>query len=190
LTPFLSGCVWLAVGAGVAAVSAARQERTIGNAINDTQIKSQIVARLQNTSADMFLNVSVTSVEGRVLLTGRVVKPDTRLSASRVAWSVEGVRRVDNEIEVTDQAGWLDRPQDIYIRTRVAAILLGDKSIKDVNYTVDCVNQVVYLTGVGQDQAEVNRAIAQAKSVAGVKRVESFVVLKDDPSRYGFAPRQ
>ena len=45
---------------------------------------------------------------------------------------------------------------------------------------------MVYLTGVGQDQAEVDRVVAHARNLSGVKRVENYVVLKDDPGRYGF----
>lgn len=186
IAPVLSGCVLLAAPAVVAGVSAARQERTVGNAVDDVRIRNTIQARLANENPSTFVNVSTTSIEGRVLLTGRVANPQTRLDATRVAWTVEGVRKVDNDIEVTDQAGWLDRPKDIWIRTQVATSLLADKYIKDVNYTVDTVNGVVYLTGVGQDQAEVDRAIQIAKTVDGVKRVENYVVLKTDPVRYGY----
>jgi len=35
------------------------------------------------------------------------------------------------------------------MRTRLAAVLLADESIKDVNYTTDVVHGVVYLMGGG-----------------------------------------
>lgn len=189
LAPALSGCVWVAATGLIAGISAARQERSVGAAVDDVRIKGAITAKLGQESAANFLNVGCTVVEGRVLLTGRVEKPETRLSATRIAWSVEGVRKVDNDIQVTDQTGWLNRPKDLYIRTEIAADILADKSIKDVNYTIDVVNGVVYLTGIGQNQAEVDRVIAHAKRFDGVKRVENYVVLKDDPSRlYGAPP--
>ena len=184
----LSGCAVVAVGGLVAGVSAARQERSVGTALDDIGVKTAVVTGLEHEQGGAFLNVSVTVVEGRVLMTGRVSSPETRLNATRLAWSVQGVRKVDNEIEVTDQTGWRDRPKDIYIRTEIAADILTDRSIHDVNYTIDVVNGVVYLTGVGQDQAEVDRVIAHAMRFTGVKRVENFVVLKDDPSRFFGAP--
>ncbi len=101
VSPTLSSCVWVAASGVVAGVSAARQERTIGNAIDDVRIKATLDARLAKQSAGLFLNVSTTVVEGRVLMAGRVDAPETRLDATRVAWSVEGVRKVDNDIEVT-----------------------------------------------------------------------------------------
>lgn len=183
--PFLSGCVWLGATGVVAGVSAARQERTIGNAVDDIRIKATLDQHLAQELAGLYLRVSTTVIEGRVLLAGRVDSPETRLAATRVAWGVEGVRKVDNDIEVSDLSGWLDGPADLIMRTQLAAILLADKSIKDVNYTTDVVHGVVYLMGVGQDKGEVDRVVAHAQKLNGVKRVENYVVLKNDPVRTG-----
>jgi len=187
LIPLLSGCVWIAATGVVAGVSAARQERTIGNAVDDARIKTTLDARLAGESPGLYLRVTTTVVEGRVLLAGRVGKPENRLDATRVAWSVEGVRKVDNDIEVSDFSGWLDGPADLLMQAQLASILLADKSIKDVNYTTDVVHGVVYLMGVAQNKAEVDRVVAHAEKLNGVKRVENYVVLKDDPIRYGFS---
>src|SRR5262249_52424594 len=86
LIPLLSGCVWVAATGAVAGVSAARQERTIGNAISDTAIKATLDTHLAREAPGVFVRVSTTVVEGRVLLAGRVDKPETRLEATRVAW--------------------------------------------------------------------------------------------------------
>jgi hypothetical protein len=40
--------------------------------------------------------------------------------------------------------------------------------------------------GVGQDQEEVDRVVAHANSLNNVRRVENYVVLKDDPMRDRF----
>jgi osmotically-inducible protein OsmY len=187
LSSMLSGCVYVAATGVAVGVTAARQERTIGNAVDDIRIKTALSRKLTDRSADNFVNVSSTVHEGRVLLTGRVTSPEARLDATRIAWSVEGVRKVDNDIEVTEDGEWLNRPMDIYIRTKLSADLLADFDIRDVNYTIDVVNGVVYLTGVGQDQAEIDAVIAHARDIPQVKRVENYVVLKTDPIRYGLA---
>jgi osmotically-inducible protein OsmY len=186
LAPQLSGCVAVAVTGAVAGVSAARQERTVGNAVDDKRIQATLNGKLIHESTGLFLRVSTTVIEGRVLLAGRVDSPDSRIEATRVAWSIEGVRKVDNDIEVTDSSGWLDGPSDLIMRTQLAATLLGDKTIHDVNYTTDVVHGVIYLMGVGQDQGEVERVLAHANRINGARRVENYVVLKTDPIRYGF----
>jgi osmotically-inducible protein OsmY len=187
LSSMLSGCVAAAVVGVAAGVGAVRQERTIGNAVDDIRIKAALSRKLTDNAADNFVNVSTTVHEGRILLTGRVTSPEARLDATRIAWSIEGVRKVDNDIEVTEDGQWLNRPMDIYIRTKLSADLLADFDIRDVNYTIDVVNGVVYLTGVGQDQTEIEAVIAHAREIPQVKRVENYVVLKTDPIRYGMA---
>jgi osmotically-inducible protein OsmY len=189
LIPLLSGCIAVAAAGAagaVAGVSAARQERTVGDALTDAAIKTNLDTTLARHTPGLYVRVSTTVVEGRVLLAGRVDKPETRLEATRVAWSVDGVKRVDNDIEVSDFSGWLDGPSDFIMRTKLATTLLADKSIKDVNYTTDVVHGVVYLVGVGQDQGEIDRVVAHAQKLNGVRRVENYVVLKDDPIRKGF----
>lgn len=181
-SPLLSGCVLLAGGAAVAGVQTARQERTIGDALDDRAIKTELDAKLRRTSGLRF-GVATTVVEGRVLLAGRVSAPEARLDATRVAWTITGVVKVDNDLEVAETAGWLDRPQDFIMRQALVAKILADSSIREVNYTTDVVHGIVYLMGVAQDQAEVDRVIVHANSLNNVKRVENYVVLKDDPVR-------
>jgi len=183
--PMLSGCVWLAAGGAVAGVTTVREERTIGNAVDDVRIKTELDAKLAADSTRLFLRASTTVVEGRILLAGYVTTPEDRLTATRLAWSIDGVKKVDNDMEVTDRSGWLDAAGDFVIQTELAAALLADGSIKDVNYTIDVVHGVVYLMGVGQNPTEVDRVVQHAHDLSGVKRVENYVVLKDDPIRTG-----
>src|SRR5262245_4234015 len=187
VAPVLSGCIWVAAGVGTAAaVQAVRQERTVGNAIDDRVIKTTLDGRFRQTEGLRF-GVATTVVEGRVLLAGRISTPEARLEATRVAWTVDGVVRVDNDLEVAETGGWLDRPQDFIMRQALGVKLLAGKSIKEQNYTTDVVHGVVYLMGVAQDQAEVDRVVGHANSLTNVKRVENYVVLKDDPIRERFS---
>ena len=183
--PALSGCIAAAAVGTVAGVQTIRQERTVGNALDDRAIKTTLDGKLRQTPGLRF-GVATTVVEGRVLLAGHVTKPEERLEASRVAWTIHGVVKVDNDLEVTDSWGWLDRPQDFIMRQALVAKLAVDGSIKSVNYTTDVVHGVVYLMGVAQDQEEVDRVVAHANSLNNVRRVENYVVLKDDPIRDKF----
>jgi len=183
--PALSGCIAAAAVGTVAGVQTVRQERTVGAALDDRAIKTTLDAKLRQTPGLRF-GIATTVVEGRVLLAGRLTKPEDRLEATRIAWTIHGVVKVDNDIEVTDSWGWLDRPPDFIMRQALVAKLVGDGSIKSVNYTTDVVHGVVYLMGVGQDQDEVDRVVAHANSLNNVRRVENYVVLKDDPLREKF----
>ena len=55
--------------------------------------------------------------------------------------------------------------------------------MRSINYNVDCVAGTIYLMGVAQDQAELQRVIDHARDISYVRNVVSFVRLKNDPAR-------
>ena len=177
----LSGCTpaGVAVGAAASAGVVAAQERPVSAAIDDVATEVEINALYLEHSTTLFIDVSVDSVEGRVLLTGKVEKPDTRIDAARLAWQAGGVLEVMNEIEVTDQSGLLDYSRDVWISTQLRSELLLDKHVRSINYSVETVNGVVYLMGVAQHQSELERVVGHARDIAYVRRIVSYVRLKD-----------
>ena len=52
-----------------------------------------------------------------------------------------------------------------------------DRDIQSVNYTIDTVQGMVYLMGVAQNQAELNRVVERARTIPDVKQVVSYVKL-------------
>jgi osmotically-inducible protein OsmY len=162
---------------------AAAQERSIGHAIDDAAIQAEVNHYLLQRSETLFANVDIEVVEGRVLLTGNVDKPEERVEAARMAWRATDVREVLNELEINDQSSLRDYGKDVWITTQLKVKLLGDADIAAINYSVDTLNGVVYLFGIAQSQAELDRAIGHARNVSGVGKVVSHVILKDDPKR-------
>jgi osmotically-inducible protein OsmY len=173
----------MAVGAAATVGVAAAQERSMGDAVDDLAIEIEVNHYLFQADEKLFRAVSVDSVEGRVLLTGHVPGPDGRVEAVRLAWRAAGVREVINEIQVTDQGGLDDYLRDVAISNELRAELLFDRAVSAINYNVETVNQVVYLMGIAQDQAELDRVIAHARAIRYVEKVVSHVVLKGDESR-------
>lgn len=185
----LSGCVPILVGAGTESAVVVAQERSVGNAVDD----AGILLRIKNLYAkqdykDLLANVEIKVVEGRVLLTGNVDKPDSQIEAVRLAWQVEGVKEVINEVQISDKAGLGNYARDVWISTQVRARLVLAKDVHSINYSVITVNQVVYLMGIAQDQGELDRATYVASTTSYVQRVVSYVRLKDDPRR-GYNPQ-
>lgn len=181
----LSACSGPAVVAGVGAqgMVAAAQERKLVDAVDDKTIQLRINARFIDADPDLFRRVETEIVEGRVLLTGNVPKPEDRVEAARLTWQVAGVREVLNEIAVNDRSGVVDYFKDSWITAQLRTKLIGDAEISDINYSVETVNGVIYLMGIAQDEAELARVTGHARNIAGVRRVISHVRLKDDPRR-------
>lgn len=180
----LSGCGAVLLGAGTETAVVVAQERSVGNAVDDAGILLQIKNQFaKQENKDLLLNVEVKSVEGRVLLTGNVDKPESQVEAVRLVWQVAGVKEVINEIQINDQSSFSNYAQDVWISTQVRSRLLITKNIRSVNFSVITVNQVVYLMGIAQDQSELDRVTHVASTTNKVKKVVSYARLKDDPRR-------
>lgn len=182
----LSGCIPILLGAGTETAVVVSQERSVGNAVDDTGILLKIKnAFADKDYKDLLANVEVKVVEGRVLLTGNVDKPESQIEAVRLTWTVVGVKEVIDEIQINDKSGFWNYAQDVWTSTQVRSRLLFTKGIRSVNYSVITVNRTVYLMGIAQDQTELDRASSVAATTSGVQRVVSYVRMRDDPVRAG-----
>jgi len=179
----LGGCAGALIGGAATAGVSVAQERSVGSAIDDTAIATKLSAQLFDESFKLFRDVDLEVLEGRVLLTGKVEKQESRLRAEELAWQIDGVREVANAIQVTSEGGIGSYATDVRISNQLRAKLIGDTDVLGINYSIETVGQVVYLIGIAQSQEELDRVIGHARSVRGVKKVESYVRLKDDPRR-------
>ena len=176
--PVLSGCVSMAIGAAATGGVAVAEERSVGTQVDDLTIKVEINQALFTFNERLFQDVSIDVTEGRVLLTGKVPEPDDRVDAVRIAWQATGVKEVINEIQVTDTGGVESYLKDVRISNELRADLLFDGEVNSINYNVETVGSIVYLTGIAQNQAELDRVIDHARTISGVKEVISHVRIK------------
>lgn len=174
---FAYGCtpVEVAVGAGAATGVAAAQERGIVASAKDTAISFQIQELWFRTDHVMFGKLSTSVSEGRALVTGKVQDPEMRVEAIKLAWQVEGVKEIINEIEVVNTSSMADSARDLWITTQLRGYLTFDKDIRSINYSIDTVNGTVYLMGIARDQAELDRVTNHARNLSYVRRVVSYV---------------
>ncbi len=172
----VSGCGPGVVAGGGASIGiAVAQERSPGDAVDDTIIASQIVSNFYQFDIELLRQVSAEVVEGRVLLTGSVAKPENRVEAVRLTWQIDGVSEVLNEIQVTDRGGLVDFALDTWISTQLRTKLLLDREIKALNYNVETVNGVIYMIGIAQDALELERVTNHARTIENVQKVISHV---------------
>ena len=184
LSALLSGCAGMVIGAGATAGVSTVQERGFSGTIDDTKIRTDINAAWLNADTQMFRKVDLSIYEGRVMLTGIVLSEAQRDEAIRLTWQVVGVREVINEININPQGqDFTDYTHDTWIQQKLQAKLLFDKDVKNINYVVDVVGGVIYILGIAQDQAEMNRVIADASDITAVKRVVNHILLVNDPHR-------
>ena len=175
------------LGVGISATTATgvviAQERSAGDAVDDAGINLQISEALfQAHIDDLYRKVNVDVMEARVLLTGQVKTQQLVDQAALIAWKVDGVATVINEVRVGELDA-LEIVRDRWISMRLRVRMLGDTEIYDVNYTIATVGGSIYLLGIGQSQDELEQVLAHARDMPYVRRVVAHVVMKDDPSR-------
>ena len=175
----ISGCQSAYMATVSKAVLIDKEERSFNNFVEDTIIVAQLKNAYFSNNEKIFFNVSVEVTEGRVLLTGSVDQIDERIEATKLAWSIEGVNEVINEIQISNDEGILDYADDLIMKTKINAKLLLDKDILNLNYSVEVVNGIVYLIGIAQSQEELNSVMNISENTYGVQNVISYVRLKD-----------
>jgi|TARA_X000000368_G_scaffold87066_1_gene66178 osmotically-inducible protein OsmY len=175
-----TGCAQVAVGGISKSVLVAKEERTVGTFIDDSIIAAKLKNLYFNQNEKIFFNVDVEVNEGRVLLTGTVETSDIRIEATKLAWGVNDVVTVINEIQISDNDNILDYADDLVITTKINAKLLLKKEINNLNYNIDTVNKIVYVIGIAQNKNELDSVIDIIGSVYGVKEIINYVRLKED----------
>lgn len=178
----LSGCA-VAVGAAAVGTNTVLEERTTRDAMTDAEIRLSLNNKLLSHSGRLFSDVSTEVVEGRVLLTGSVAKRQDRIDATRLAWEVEGVKEVVNEIEVGEDATAAGFVNDVWISSQLRARLIAAEGVNSVNYNIETVNGTVHLIGLAKSRDELRTVMGIASRVPGVKKVVSHVLTIDDPRR-------
>lgn len=169
----------VATGAGATAGVAASQEGGIRRAVADARIQAQINDLWFKYDLKTFSKLDLTVNQGRVLITGVVQDPEKRVEAVRLAWQPAGVKQVINEVQVAESTGITGFARDVWVTTRLRTELTLDKYVQSINYSIDTVQGTIYLMGIAQDQAELNRVIERARTIPDVKRVVSYVRMRE-----------
>lgn len=178
VAPLLGGCVGLAVGAVATSGVSIAEERSLGEQVDDLTITfdiSQRFTQFNETNDGALSGVSLDVTEGRVLLTGNVAEARLRMEAVRLAWQAEGVAEVRNEIDVDPANAGSTSLADIAISNELRALLLFDSDVSKINFNVETVDRVVYITGIAKDDAELERVLNHARTISGVEEVVSYV---------------
>lgn len=176
----LGGCSvpGMVIGAGATAGIAAAEERGMETALDDLQIDLEIKQDLLELDDNLLASISTEVVEGRVLLTGAVTKPETRIDIARTAWAVDGVTEVINEIRVADDANLATASKDLFITTDLRTRMMGDREISAINYSIETVRGTIYLIGIARSESELQRVINHARNVSGVRNIIPYVRVK------------
>ena len=173
----LSGCVNAAIGIGTAAVAASTTEKGLSTSVSDSVIQAKLSESFIQTSQSIFLNVETSVNDGSVLLTGKLKTPEEKITATRLSWEIRGVREVINEIQLSDASSFKSSAKDLAASAQLRAALIRDANISSLNFSIDVVNGIVYLSGVAENEEERERVVAHAQELRFAKQVVSYIIL-------------
>jgi hyperosmotically inducible protein len=157
----------------------ARDERSMGTIMDDKTIEGKIKKRMIDDELVKALDISVYCFTGKVFLVGLVEKSAQKTKAVQIAKGVEGVKSVRTYILEKGKDRTTGKSvADAKITAKVKARLIGDMDLKATQIEVKTLKGHVVLLGIVLAKQDINKAIAHAKKVEGVRKVKSFVMTK------------
>ena len=86
---------------------------------------------------------------------------------------------VVNELQVTDTSSIKDIAKDLAASATLRGKMIADKNISSLNFSIDVVNGIVYLSGVASTPQEMNRVVGHAEN-PGLLEVVNYIILVKD----------
>ena len=176
----LTSCIETAVGLGTAAVAASTTEKGFSTSVSDTVIKAKLTDKFIQNDASLVTGVESSVSNGAVLMTGKLDTQDQKILATRLAWEIKGVKEVVNEIQIVSEKSLKTTAKDLAASAQLRAALIGDQEISSLNYSIDVVNGIVYLSGVAANEKERERVITHAQELRFAKKVINYIILSTD----------
>ncbi len=173
-----TGCAPTVTSLAVDGAYTASEERTMDDVIDDNGIKLKLNKLLLDERLGLFKDVGTVVYRRHVYLLGDVEKAEDKVRAGEIARIPEKVSGVTNDIQVTDEGGVGALVDDIYIEKVIQADYLFDSEIDSSNFRVRSVNGVVYLIGLAESQAELDKAVAIVDARDDVRRIVNYVKVK------------
>ena len=143
------------------------------NAEMEASIRAALVDKL---GADA-KTIHVAFFDGKAVLSGKVAQDSTQEIAKEVALYVQGVSRVENEIEsanprrVIGGGKMIDETKDTTVEAEVKSALHNEIGDHSKPLEVEACDGVVSVRGPVPDKARHDLAMAAAKKVGGVTKV-------------------
>ena len=180
LTICVSGCLATAVTvAAVTTIDVVHDRRTIGDYIDDGNIEFTVRTFIVRDEAlRTRAHISVTSMNGILLLTGEAPTTELKNKVANFAANVEGVRQVVNEIRISGETGYLSRTNDVWLTTKVKSTLFAKTKLDANRVKVVSEHGNVYLMGL-VTREEAGKATQIARGVGGVTQVVQVFEYQD-----------
>ena len=158
--------------------SASTSTRGFSGTIEDTYLMSKIVSKITLMKLSNFSNITVSVINGKVLLAGNIENQEKRLELIKKVWWIDGVKEVLNELEIGPRTSFSEKAEDFVFEAKIEKRLLFEPGIFSNNYSVDVVNGKVYVMGISSDIEEKTKVENFLNNMNDIKKL---ILLLDIP---------
>ena len=179
----LAGCVVpLIAGTAVGGYTLLTQERSPEQLARDAAIGAAAHKYWADASSDLARDVSATTYNNDLLITGIVPSQQMKDAAERLARQIQGVGKIYNEVQVGQPTNFGQDARDNYVSNALRTQLLADPQVRSSNYTVHTLNGIVYIMGYARNGAERDLVLSYARNLSNVNQVKSYIQVGNEPS--------
>ena len=177
----LNGCIAVtSTGLFGTGVTVALDPRTVGTQIDDSIMEKNLQTKILLRNKDHLLKVKIEVLDGRIFLTGKVDDPEEKLQLTKLAWEINGVRSVRNDIKIKEDFDFKQSAKDILITSQLRSAIILNKNIKAINYQIDTYKKKIFIYGIASNEDEKNEVIDEAKKILDVEDVIASILLVEE----------
>ena len=167
-------------GVGAIAFSSSAQEKGLGTSINDKVIYVKLRNAVYDWNPSVSENVSISVDNGSVLVTGKSKNIDTKIQLTKIIWKVHGVKEVNNKVQISETNNFKNIAKDLASLGEIKARLMASKKLNSLNYSIDVVNNIAYISGIASSEEEISIVTQIAQEARFIKEVQNFVKVNKD----------
>ena len=167
-------------GVGAIAFSSSAQEKGLGTSINDKVVYVKLRNAIHSWNPSVSENVSLSVDSGSILVTGKLKNIDTKVQLTKIIWEINGVNEVNNKVQISETNNFKNIAKDLASLGEIKARLMASKKLNSLNYSIDVVNNIAYISGVASSEEEISIVTQIAQEARFIKEVQNFVKLNKD----------
>ena len=167
-------------GVGAIAFSSSAQEKGLGTSISDKVIYVKLRNAVYDWNPSVSENVSISVDNGSVLVTGKSKNIDTKIQLTKIIWKVHGVKEVNNKVQISETNNFKNIAKDLASLGEIKAKLMASKKLNSLNYSIDVVNNIAYISGIASSEEEISIVTQIAQEARFIKEVQNFVKVNKD----------
>ena len=177
----LQSCAGPVIG-GVSAIafSSSAQEKGLGTSINDKVIYVKLRNSIYDWDPSVAENVSLSVDNGSVLVTGKLKNINTKMKLTKIIWEINGVKEVNNKVQISETNNIKNIAKDLASLGEIKARIMASKEINSLNFSIDVVNNIAYISGIASTEEEISIVKQIAQESRFIKEVQNFVKLNKD----------